>query len=66
MIEMQRKQLSFSDWLIAEEVSDLREDWMRHANEVLADEEIVVVGDVGDGVPTAVAAADGACLRRAE
>src|SRR5499427_462092 len=41
MIEMRRAQLSFGDGLIAEEVSDLREDWMRHADEVLADEEIV-------------------------
>ena len=41
MIEMRRAQLSFGDGLIAEEVSDLREDWMRHADEVLADEHIV-------------------------
>ncbi len=41
MIEMRRAQLSFGDGLIAEEVSDLREDWMRHADEVLADEQIV-------------------------
>src|SRR5712691_10269417 len=41
MIEMRRAQLSFGDGLIAEEVSDLREDWMEHADEVLADEEIV-------------------------
>jgi hypothetical protein len=32
MIEMRRAQLSFGDGLIAEEVSDLREDWMRHAD----------------------------------
>ena len=37
MIEMRRAQLSFGDGLIAEEVSDLREDWMKHADEVLAD-----------------------------
>lgn len=43
MIEMRRTQLSFGDGLIAEEVSDLREDWMTHADEVLADEEIVAV-----------------------
>src|ERR1700731_4861106 len=43
MIEMRRRQLSFGDGLIAEEVSDLREDWMKHADEVLADEDIVVV-----------------------
>src|SRR5216684_1656517 len=43
MIEMRRKQLSFGDGLIAEEVSDLRENWMPHADEVLADEEIVAI-----------------------
>ena len=41
MIEMRRAQLRFGDGLIAEEVSDLREDWMRHADRVLADEQIV-------------------------
>lgn len=43
MIEMRRAQLSFGDGLIAEEVSDLREDWMVHADAVLADEAIVAV-----------------------
>jgi IS5 family transposase len=43
MIEMRRKQLSFGGGLIAEEVSDLRENWMAHADEVLADEEIVAI-----------------------
>jgi IS5 family transposase len=41
MIEMRRAQLNFGEGLIAEEVSDLREDWMKHADAVLADEEIV-------------------------
>jgi len=41
MIEMRRAQLSFGDGLIAEEVSDLREPWMKHADAVLADEDIV-------------------------
>src|SRR5438046_4222992 len=41
MIEMRRAQLSFGDGLIAEEVSDLRESWMTHADQVLADEQIV-------------------------
>src|SRR5260370_34387100 len=41
MIEMRRAQLSFGDGLIAEEVSDLREGWMEHADRVLADEQIV-------------------------
>jgi transposase, IS5 family len=41
MIEMRRAQRSFGDGLIAEEVSDLREDWMKHADAVLADEAIV-------------------------
>ena len=36
-----RAQLSFGDGLIAEEVSDLREDWMKHADKVLDDEQIV-------------------------
>jgi IS5 family transposase len=43
MIEMRRAQLGFGDGLIAEEVSDLREDWMTHADEVLADEEIIAI-----------------------
>src|SRR6201993_1154057 len=43
MIEMRRKQLSFGDGLIAEEVSDLCENWMPHADAVLADEEIVAI-----------------------
>ena len=38
---MRRPQLSFGDGLIAEEVSDLREAWMAHADPVLADERIV-------------------------
>ena len=41
MIEMRRSQLSFGDGLIAQEVSDLRESWMTHADAVLADEDIV-------------------------
>src|SRR5882724_11564856 len=41
MIEMRRAQLSFGDGLITEEVSDLREGWMEHADRVLADEQIV-------------------------
>jgi transposase, IS5 family len=41
MIEMRRRQLSFGDGLIAEEVSDLRESWMIHADAVLADEEVI-------------------------
>ena len=41
MIEMRRAQLTFGDGLIAEEVSDLRDGWMDHADRVLADEQIV-------------------------
>jgi len=41
MITMRRAQLSFGDGLIAEEVSDLREGWMQHVDEVLADDQIV-------------------------
>lgn len=43
MIEMRRQQLSFGDGLIAEEVSDLCEKRMPHADAVLADEEIVAI-----------------------
>jgi len=41
MIAMRRRQLSFADGLIAEEVRDLRDGWMEHADAVLADESIV-------------------------
>jgi transposase, IS5 family len=41
MIEMRRAQLSFGDGLIVGEVSDLREDWMPYADQVLAEEEII-------------------------
>jgi len=41
MIELRRTQRSFGDGLIATEVSDLREEWMNHADRVLADEEIL-------------------------
>ena len=38
MIEMRRAQRSFGDGLIAEEVKDLREGWMDHADRLLDDE----------------------------
>jgi transposase, IS5 family len=41
VIEMRRAQLKFSDHWVAEEVADLREDWMVHADEILDDEAIV-------------------------
>jgi IS5 family transposase len=41
VIEMRRAQLSFGDGLIAEEISDLRDDWMPYADQVLADEALV-------------------------
>lgn len=37
MIELCRRQLEFGDGLIAEEVDDLWEDWMRHVDTVLED-----------------------------
>jgi transposase, IS5 family len=56
MIEMRRAQLSFGDGLIAEEVSDLREGWMKHADAVLADEGLCTrLWQVG--MPRAAAAA---------
>ena len=41
MISMRRAQLSFGDGLIAAEVGDLWEDWMRHADQVLVDEGLL-------------------------
>jgi IS5 family transposase len=41
MIEARRQQLHFGEGLIAEEVADLREDWMKHADQVLEDETLV-------------------------
>jgi len=38
---MRRAQLSFGDGLIAVEVEDLLEEWMKHAEEVLNDEQLV-------------------------
>jgi IS5 family transposase len=41
MIEARRQQLHFGEGLIAEEVADLREDWMARADQVLEDEQLV-------------------------
>jgi len=41
VISMRRAQLSFGDGLIAAEVGDLWEDWMRHADQVLVDEGLL-------------------------
>ena len=41
MIEARRQQLRFGDGFIAEEVADLQEDWMKHADRVLEDEQLV-------------------------
>jgi len=41
VISMRRAQLSFGDGLIAVEVEDLLEEWMKHAEEVLNDEQLV-------------------------
>ena len=41
MIEARRQQLQFGDGLIAEEVSDLREAWMQHVDQVLNDEQLL-------------------------
>ena len=42
MIELRRVQLSFGDGLISAEVEDLSEDWMAHADVVLADEQLMI------------------------
>jgi transposase, IS5 family len=41
VIERCRRQMSFADGLIAEEVSDLWEDWMRHVDDVLTDPQLL-------------------------
>jgi IS5 family transposase len=41
VIEMRRAQRSFGDGLIADEVKDLRERWMNHADRLLDDEAVV-------------------------
>src|SRR2546429_6864413 len=41
MIETRRAQRSFGDGLIAEEVKDLHEAWMKHADRVLAGKEVL-------------------------
>ncbi|HZD40734.1 MAG TPA: ISNCY family transposase [Terriglobales bacterium] len=40
-MEARRQQLQFGDGLIAEEVSDLREAWMQHVDQVLNDEQLL-------------------------
>ncbi len=42
MIDVRRLQSSFADGLVAAEVSDLWEDWMRSADQVLADEQLLM------------------------
>ena len=41
MRDARRAQLHFADGLIAEEISDLWEDWMRSADQVLDDEHLL-------------------------
>ena len=43
MISARRLQQSFADGLIAEEVADLWEPWMRHADEALNDDELLEI-----------------------
>jgi IS5 family transposase len=43
MTEARRQQLHFGEGLIAEEVADLREDWMKYADQVLEDETLISV-----------------------
>jgi len=43
VIELSRRQLDFGDGLIAEEVGDLWEDWMRHVDKVLEDRLLMKV-----------------------
>jgi transposase, IS5 family len=41
VIDMRRAQLKFGDHWVAEEVDDLREDWMKRADQILDDEAIL-------------------------
>ena len=41
MIDLRRRQRSFGDGLIAEQVEELWEDWMRAADTVLEDEVLL-------------------------
>jgi IS5 family transposase len=43
MLERRRAQTSFADGLIAEEVADLWEPWMRRSDAILEDEELVEI-----------------------
>src|SRR5260370_32224161 len=43
MIERRRPQLSSGDGLIHAEITDLREDWMTHADKVLEDEQLLAI-----------------------
>lgn len=43
MILTRRSQRSFADGLIAEEVSDLRDSWMQHADEILRDDALLTI-----------------------
>ena len=60
MISMRQAQLSFGDGLIADEVEDLTEEWMKHAEQVLIDEQLIatVYGLWRSGVPKAAAGVD--------
>jgi hypothetical protein len=40
VIQYRRSQLSFADGLISEEVTDLWEPWMRHADEAIDDDQL--------------------------
>jgi transposase, IS5 family len=41
MVEARRKQLTLASAWVAGEVSDLREPWMPHADQVLDDEQLL-------------------------
>jgi IS5 family transposase len=43
VIQYRRSQLSFADGLISEEVSDLREPWMQHADNAINDDQLLEI-----------------------
>ena len=43
MIRMRREQRTFGDGLIEDEVKDLSEQWMIHADRILDDEQLIAI-----------------------
>ena len=64
MLEARRRQLHFGEGLIAEEVSDLREEWMRTPTECSTTNNLFNRYELWRGVARKAVRAGGAALRR--